>query len=148
MAFWFLLLILLNIYRIFYAEARSGAYSIFYAEGRSGAYSISPWCYVCTCECAYLMFVTRFKFTCKFRCNFTSVFLLQLITFIPFGLESWNLVWYLPREALSMHGTIAPGSCSWAGLGVKIHNRSSRKHTKMWLKISLWYHWWGWRVKI
>ena len=47
-----------------------------------------------------------------------------------------------------MHGTIAPGSCPWVGLGVKIYNRSPRKHTKMWLKISLWYHWWGWRLKI
>ena len=37
---------------------------------------------------AYVTFVTRFKFTCKFWCNFTSAFLLQLITFIPFGLES------------------------------------------------------------
>ena len=37
---------------------------------------------------AYVTFVTRFKFTCKFRCNFTSAFLWQLITFIPFGLES------------------------------------------------------------
>ena len=37
---------------------------------------------------AYVTFVTRFKFTCKFRCNFMSAFLLQLITFIPFGLES------------------------------------------------------------
>ena len=36
----------------------------------------------------YVTFVTRFKFTCKFRCNFTSVFLLQPIIFIPFGLES------------------------------------------------------------
>ena len=67
------------------------------AEGRSGVYSVSPWCYVRTCVCAYVTFVTRFKIICKFRCNFTSAFLLQLITFIPFGLESWNLVWYLPR---------------------------------------------------
>ena len=37
---------------------------------------------------AYVTFVTRFKFTCKFRYKFTSVFLLQLITFIPSGLES------------------------------------------------------------
>ena len=37
---------------------------------------------------AYVTFVNRFKFTCKFRCKFTSAFLLQLITFIPSGLES------------------------------------------------------------
>ena len=37
-----------------------------------------------TCVCAYVTFVTRFKF----RCNFTSAFLLQLVTFISFGLES------------------------------------------------------------
>ena len=36
----------------------------------------------------FVKFVTRFKFTCKFRCKFTSVFLLQLITFIPSGLEN------------------------------------------------------------
>ena len=70
-----------------------------------------------TSVCAYVTFITRFKFTCKFICkfrcnfmsafllqlitdkhgfkftckfrgNFTSAFLLQLITFIPFGLES------------------------------------------------------------
>ena len=37
---------------------------------------------------AYVTFVTRFKFTYKFRCKFTSAFLLQLITVIPSGLES------------------------------------------------------------
>ena len=37
---------------------------------------------------AYVMFVTRFKFTCKFKCKFMSAFPLQLITFIPSGLES------------------------------------------------------------
>ena len=38
----------------------------------------------------YVTFVTRFtcKFRCKFTCKLTSVFLLQLITFIPSGLES------------------------------------------------------------
>ena len=51
-----------------------------------------------TCACAYVTFVTRFKFTCKFRCKFTSAFLLQLITFIPSGLESWNFVWHLPTS--------------------------------------------------
>ena len=68
----------------------------------------------------------RFKFTCKFRCNFMSAFLLQLITFIP---ETWYDT-YLEQE-LSMPGTIAPGPCQWAGLGVKIYNRSPTKHTKM-----------------
>ena len=75
------------------------------AFSRSGAYSISPWCYVCTCVCAYVTFVTRFKFTCKFRCKFTSAFFLQLITFIPSGLESWNFVWHLPT---SRHFNILP----------------------------------------
>ena len=41
-----------------------------------------------TCACAYVTFVARFKFTCKFRCKYMSTFLLQLITFIPSGLES------------------------------------------------------------
>ena len=44
--------------------------------------------YVRTCVCACVTFVTRFKFTCKSRSKFTSEFLLQLITFIPSGLES------------------------------------------------------------
>ena len=56
------------------------------AFGRSGTYS------------AYVTFVTRFKFTCMFRCKFTSAFLLPLITFIPSGLESWNVVWHLPAS--------------------------------------------------
>ena len=68
------------------------------AFGRCGAYSFSPWCYVSTILCAYVTFVTGFKFTCKFRCKFTSAFLLQLITFIPSGLESWNFVWHLPTS--------------------------------------------------
>ena len=68
------------------------------AFGRSGAYSVSPWCYTRTCVCAYVMLVTRFKFTCKFRCKFTSTFIMQLITFIPSGLESWNFVWHLPTS--------------------------------------------------
>ena len=51
-----------------------------------------------TSVCAYVTFVTRFKFTCKFRCKFTLAFLLQLITFIPSGLESWNFVWHLPTS--------------------------------------------------
>ena len=51
-----------------------------------------------TCVCACVTFVTRFKFTCKFRCKFTSAFLLQLITFIPSGLQSWNFVWHLPTS--------------------------------------------------
>ena len=94
---------------------------LFYAPaclGRSGVYSVLPWCYVRTCVCAYVTFVTRFKFTCKFRCKFTSAFLLQLITFIPSELESWNFAWHLPTSRLLMYGTVAPGSCPWAALGV------------------------------
>ena len=63
-----------------------------------GVYSFSPWCYIRTCVSTYVTFVTRFKFTCKFRCKFTPAFLLQLITFIPSGLESWNFVWHLPTS--------------------------------------------------
>ena len=88
------------------------------AFGRSGAYSVSPWCYVRTCVCAYVTFVTRFKFTCNFRCKFTSAFLLQLIIFIPSGLERWNFVWHLPTSRPFNVWYRCPGSCPWAGLGV------------------------------
>ena len=76
----------------------------------AGLAHIAFCCYVMSI-CAYVTFVTRFKFTCKFRCKFTSMFLLQLITFIPSGLESWNFVWHLP--------TSRPFNvwyrCPWAG---------------------------------
>ena len=55
--------------------------------------------------------------------------------FRPSRPVAWPLT-YLEQD-LSVHGTILPGSCPWAGLGVKIYNRSPRKDTKMWLKISL-----------
>ena len=56
------------------------------AFGRSGTY-IAFRCDVTSVR-ANVTFVTRLKFTCKFRCKFTSAFLLQLITFIPSELES------------------------------------------------------------
>ena len=74
--------------------------------------------YVHTCVCAYVTFVTRFKFTCKIRCKFTSALLLQLITFIPSGLETLYDT-YLHQDLL-MYGTVAPGSCPWAGLAVGV----------------------------
>ena len=64
------------------------------------------------------------------------------ISLAAYNCQTWYDT-YLGQD-LSMHGTIAPGSCPWVGLGLKIYNRSPRKHTKMWLKISLWYHLWGW----
>ena len=63
------------------------------AFGRSGAYSVSLWCYVCTCVCHVRNQVQVYR---KFRCKFMSAFFLQQVTFIPFGLESWNFVWHLP----------------------------------------------------
>ena len=64
---------------------------------------------------AYVKFITRFKFTSKFRCKFTSAFLLQLI--IPSGLESETMYDTYLHQDLLMYGTVAPGSCPWAGLG-------------------------------
>ena len=53
-----------------------------------------------------------FKFSFKFTLTFTSVFLLEVITWVP----------CMPRPKLCAR--VAPGLCPLVGLGVKMGSRS------------------------
>ena len=60
-----------------------------------------------------------FKYTFKFTLTFTSMFLLEIITWIPYILGSWNLVCYLPRPKLQLCARVAPGSSLGVRQGVQ-----------------------------
>ena len=70
--------------------------------------------YVRMCVCAYVTFVTRFKFICKFKCKFTSAFLFY--TFWTRKLKLCTYATYLNQDLL-MYGTVAPGSCPCGARG-------------------------------
>ena len=64
-----------------------------------------------------------FKLTFKFALTFTSAFLLDVITWVPFVLGSWNLVCYFPTTKPSL--LELPLVMPWMGLEVKIFNMSN-----------------------
>ena len=64
-----------------------------------------------------------FKLTFKFALTFTSAFLLDVITWVPFMLGSLNLVCYFPTTKPSL--LELPLVMPWVGLEVKIFNMSN-----------------------
>ena len=60
-----------------------------------------------------------------FTLTFMSVFLLVVITWVPFMPKKvWNLVCYLPELNLYLYARVAPRSCPRVRLGVRMYSRA------------------------
>ena len=87
-------------------------------------------CHDVTSVCVYVTFVTRFVYLQVSVQIYVYVSLAANNFLYLLGKKVETLYDTYLHQDLLMYGTVAPGSCLWAGLGVKICNRSPRKHTK------------------